>query len=665
MKKLILPLLLLILAVSASTKDTFANQIINNRLENSDILRYEKAVFSIDIDADYDNPYIQEQVRLDMVLTTPGGETRTLPCFYDDHADPSPVWKAHFAPREVGEYEYQFVLHVSGEETDITPPQSFDVSESGRSGFITKHPDPDEEWYVPHDSGDPFRGIGINMGWESRSWEDPQHNYDYFFEKLGAHGANFVRTWMHAWNLPLEWQQVTQTNRYSNTDKYFHPGAIKRMDEMIALAEEHGIYIMLALDAHGGFISDGEWPLNSYNSANGGPVDTPEEFFTSDEAKAKYKNRLRYLVGRWGYSTAIGVWEFFNEVDNIRNAEGIPDFHITQWHQEMSTYLKSIDPYDHLVSTSISHDEIRGLFSVGNLDINQEHFYRQTHNIPDALNNHGTGKPFVIGEFGREWDWNLDFSRIADEKIYDFKRGLWYGLFNPTPILPMSWWWEWFDDRDLLEYFEGVRLISDMMLDAGEGRFEHLESSFGEESHAVKADSTIFIYLLNDSQATMRDRAVSVLPGDDRVYDTSLFDPETLEFTDLGEQQSVNGRVSFSGVDLEPWGQKVVILDPAQTETDPDPDTPAGSFELKGNYPNPFHNQTRIRFAIHEPRGLNMTLEIYDVLGRKVASLESRKYLSQGDHSVDFHAEEQPAGLYIYRLTDSDSEEVGKMMLIN
>jgi hypothetical protein len=39
----------------------------------------------------------------------------------------------------------------------------------------------------------------------------------------------------------------------------------------------------------------------------------------------------------------------------------------------------------------------------------------------------------------------------------DFKRGLWYGLFSLTPILPMSWWWEYFDNRKTDEYFKKIR----------------------------------------------------------------------------------------------------------------------------------------------------------------------------------------------------------------
>ena len=38
------------------------------------------------------------------------------------------------------------------------------------------------------------------------------------------------------------------------------------------------------------------------------------DFFTDVRAKADYKNRLRYLVARYGYSTSVFAWEFFNEV---------------------------------------------------------------------------------------------------------------------------------------------------------------------------------------------------------------------------------------------------------------------------------------------------------------------------------------------------------------
>ena len=77
-------------------------------------------------------------------------------------------------------------------------------------------------------------------------------------------------------------------------------------------------------------------------------------------------NRLRYIVARWGYSPAIGMWEFFNEIDNIqfRDAKNpIPAEEIVAWHARMARYLKSIDPYGHPVTTSISHRDLEGLNS--------------------------------------------------------------------------------------------------------------------------------------------------------------------------------------------------------------------------------------------------------------------------------------------------------------
>lgn len=641
-----------------------AQNIITDYQANlSEVTQYQKTVFTITVDAEFDNPFDQNEIKLNMMFTEPDGSERKLPVFFESENGSESTWKAHFAPRQTGEYSYKFELFANNVLVYSTDENSFSAESSSDNGFIVKNSDPQDEWTFTYDSGKAFRGIGINIGWEHRVWDDPKYTYEYFFETLEEYGANFVRTWMHAWNLPLEWRQVTQTNIYSDSDEYFNPGAIERMDELIELSEEKGIYLMMALDAHGGFISDYEWPLNNYNSENGGPANSPQEFFTSDEAKKMYKNRLRYLVGRWGYSPAIAVWEFFNEVDNVRNAEQIADFHIFQWHNEMSTYLKSIDPYDHLVSTSVSHDEINQLYSVNDIDINQIHVYRQTHTIPDVVTNHNTGKPFVIGEFGREWDWNLDFSTIEDEKIYDYKRGLWYGLFHSTPILPMSWWWEWFDERDLFSYFKSVRIISDKMIEAGNGNFNKLENSFPSESFAVKSDSTVFAYIHNTGNSTLSSQTLSINSGEEYVYQARLFDPETLEFELLGNFNAANGNIVIPDLSLQSKQQKIIVLDPLEStsENDERPDVP---FQLENNYPNPFNPSTNINFTIHRASGSNITIRVFDRLGREVQTVTNRQFFSQGEHQVPFEPDNLSSGLYIYRVSGSDHVQTGKMMLI-
>lgn len=76
-------------------------------------------------------------------------------------------------------------------------------------------------------------------------------------------------------------------------------------------------------------------------------------------------------------------------------------------------------------------------------------------------------------------------------------------------------------------------------------------------------------------------------------------------------------------------------------------------YNLSQNYPNPFNPRTRISFTIAKAQ--KVELNIYDLLGRKVKALVSRKYLA-GTHTVNFDAGDLPSGIYIYRLiTDSGS----------
>ncbi|MFA6232684.1 MAG: T9SS type A sorting domain-containing protein [Bacteroidota bacterium] len=74
--------------------------------------------------------------------------------------------------------------------------------------------------------------------------------------------------------------------------------------------------------------------------------------------------------------------------------------------------------------------------------------------------------------------------------------------------------------------------------------------------------------------------------------------------------------------------------------------TPAG-FVLKQNYPNPCSETTSIDYIV--PTGSHVTLTVYDIYSRRVASLVS-EYKTAGRHSAAFHAGDLPGGTYIYRL---------------
>ena len=85
------------------------------------------------------------------------------------------------------------------------------------------------------------------------------------------------------------------------------------------------------------------------------------------------------------------------------------------------------------------------------------------------------------------------------------------------------------------------------------------------------------------------------------------------------------------------------------------------SFALWQNYPNPFNPSTTISFDV--PKTSNVTIMIYDVIGRQVATLIDDEY-QPGQYKVVFEAGQLATGLYIYRIQAGDFHETKKLLLL-
>jgi hypothetical protein len=86
------------------------------------------------------------------------------------------------------------------------------------------------------------------------------------------------------------------------------------------------------------------------------------------------------------------------------------------------------------------------------------------------------------------------------------------------------------------------------------------------------------------------------------------------------------------------------------------------SISLNQNYPNPFNPTTQISFNL--PQSQQVTLKVYDMLGREVATIANRETFSSGLNTVSFDAANLSSGIYIYRLTGSNVTMTRKMTLI-
>ncbi|MCF8261699.1 MAG: glycoside hydrolase family 3 C-terminal domain-containing protein [Melioribacteraceae bacterium] len=96
-------------------------------------------------------------------------------------------------------------------------------------------------------------------------------------------------------------------------------------------------------------------------------------------------------------------------------------------------------------------------------------------------------------------------------------------------------------------------------------------------------------------------------------------------------------------------------------------------FELHQNYPNPFNPTTTIKFNIPvitdhaSPAGMyqsgQTTLRVFNPLGEQVAELLNQE-LESGFHSVEFDASRLASGIYFYKLTSGEFNQIRKMILM-
>ena len=84
-------------------------------------------------------------------------------------------------------------------------------------------------------------------------------------------------------------------------------------------------------------------------------------------------------------------------------------------------------------------------------------------------------------------------------------------------------------------------------------------------------------------------------------------------------------------------------------------------FVLNQNYPNPFNPSTTISFEL--PSESFVSLKVYNVLGKEVATLVSEKLVA-GRYDVTFNGSQLTSGVYFYRLQAGKYTKINKAMLL-
>jgi hypothetical protein len=414
---------------------------------------YEKIEAIFQVRDNYKNVFNPDEVAIDAEITNPDGTKYTMPCFYFINSinqkntwiiDSSyQAWMLRFTSKQAGTHKIKLTLSDNA-GTTTSPEYSVEVAQGTAKGFVVR--DAANKQYYRHTTGEPFYPQGINEGWDNTS------NYIKIINNLSDAGANIIRYWLTPFNKQaMEW---SQTSFYDGLGKYSQ-AASGMMDSLLNHCASNDFYIQLAMFQHGPFSEnvDAMWNTNPYNSANGGFVDKAEEFFYNDSCDVYIKKLLRYEVARWGYSTHLYAWEFFNEVQftgNFQNTSSKWYPAILNWHSRMSKYMQTIDPYNHLQTTSVEHTMMPDFDTVPNLDIVQYHLYSD--NLLSDQKDHDfefrkeiTHKGVINGEFGTNV---LKADVTADQQ----RTSIWNTIMNQTPHF--TWIWEHYTDQTWSNLFK-------------------------------------------------------------------------------------------------------------------------------------------------------------------------------------------------------------------
>ena len=387
------------------------------------------------------NPFDYKENDVRAVLRLPNGQTTTALAFFDG----GDTWRVRYNLRTPGAYHLQSIIRNGAPvkaQNISNPAWTLPPWTKPAPAFVRV--DPKSKTRFVFDGGYPYYPVGNNVAWQSGGRPDVPE----LLAKMGNAGENWARVWMNHWDgKNLDWPRPENSQLGTlNLD------AARKWDAIVATAEKNGIYFQMTLQHHGQYSTRvnsnwGENPWNKANTAQGGFLQTPNEFFTSEKARELTRAKYRYIVARYGYSPSVLAWELFNEVQFTDAIHDNQAGDVAAWHKEMANFLRSIDANHHLITTS-SDTSIPHLYDAVD--------YVQPHSYPVD------GIATVLSARPSEWSKPLFYGEIGPTGVNDTKEGaflhgiLWASLVSDQSGAAQYWAWDDLEKNDLWYQYQSI-----------------------------------------------------------------------------------------------------------------------------------------------------------------------------------------------------------------
>jgi len=315
---------------------------------------------------------------------------------------------------------------------------------------------------LSHGSPPPLFAAATNGKWKEFRHEFAGGENSFWLGRLAFSLVGSGKAWLDNLSLKeidgaaeLLWE--ADVNR--RTRGYYNQVDCFILDKVIEAAERNDIYLMLCLITR-------DLYMNSLSK-----VDSSEYRQAIQDAK-KF---MRYAVARWGYSTNVGAWEYFNEIDPGKPTDKFYD-EVGKYLEETDIYrhlrTEETDIYRHLRTTSTWHPSAKDCRH-DRIDIGQLHHYMRTETKEDFkdevaviidktrfLREHAPNKPVLIGEFGLATPkWGQSEYMKQDKEMTHFHNSLWASAFAGGSGTAMFWWWDQLDRQDAYGHYRPLALF--------------------------------------------------------------------------------------------------------------------------------------------------------------------------------------------------------------
>jgi hypothetical protein len=381
------------------------------------------------------NPYDPDQNDVRVKFIDGKGKTVERLAYFDEE-DGS--WKAVLVAEQPG--PYRPILIRNGKEcVERAETELVQAKRRIERGFLRTNLDNPTRF--AWDTGAAYYPLGFNLGWQGEKIPAMKDQ----IATMGENGVNWTRIWSNQWDGKNPWWP--QNDPLTPTDQLWAP-ALKKWDDLQQACEKAGIAYQMVLFNHGSFSTktDPNWGDHPWNAAKGGFLKDAADFFTDAEAKRRTKLWLRYAVARYAHSPSLMAWELFNEVewtDAYRNGR---QKDVADWHTEMATYIRSIDPYEHLITTSSITDDAPWM---GYL---QPHTYSETLVQTIQAMKPPASKPLFYGEFGP-----AKFDAAKERSV--LRDGIYGSMLSNQSGVAAYWYWDRVHELRLYDEFRNAAKV--------------------------------------------------------------------------------------------------------------------------------------------------------------------------------------------------------------